>query len=228
MAKLALPAALRGHELIVLGAGAGVLIVGATMLRNRVPIDAGGFDAAPAPGGIDPSALASLLTGATSTGAAAALAGFAPGAELGAAGLGVASQAFDSAAGLASRALDSQSYIGAAGIGLAQSLGQGLTDLLPSPIYPTLPPPVTTPTPVPAPPPPAGTNLWGSDVPATIRAIDPSGSRVAAALRKAGTNYGTVINVVDLANGLTRAGGNFWGKVDPIDVTWLLNWAARH
>lgn len=161
VARFTLPPPLRGHELVVLGAGAGVLIVGAMTLRGRAPAVAvdGGSDG----GGFDPTAIGSLLSQALSQGAAAAVAGFAPGAELGAAGLGVAGQAFDAAAGLAGRAVDSSSYVagtladsqaflGAAGIGLAQQLGQGLTDLLPSPIYPTLPPPVTTP-----PPDPVGT-----------------------------------------------------------------------
>lgn len=70
--------------------------------------------------------------------------------------------------------------------------------------------------------------LWGAEVPASIRVLDPSGRKVAAAIRKTGASFGTVINIVDLATAIKRAGGNDWGRVDPIDVTWLLTWAGRH
>jgi hypothetical protein len=71
-------------------------------------------------------------------------------------------------------------------------------------------------------------SLWGSDVSAAVRAVDPPGTKVASAIRKTGWNYGTLINVGDLAAALKRAGHNYGSVVDPSDVQWLLAWAAKH
>lgn len=92
-------------------------------------------------------------------------------------------------------------------------------------------------TPLPAPlprpaPTPVGTNqpptLWAANVSSAIRSVDPSGAKVAAAIKKTGTGYGTVIDISDLQNAMRRAGHNYGSVVDPSDVVWLLTWAAKH
>jgi hypothetical protein len=72
------------------------------------------------------------------------------------------------------------------------------------------------------------TGLWGADVPANVRAVDPAGARVAAAIRETGWVFGALINQGDLANAMTRAGHKYGQVIDPSDVQWLLDWAASH
>jgi hypothetical protein len=71
-------------------------------------------------------------------------------------------------------------------------------------------------------------SIWGSDVPADIRAVDIDGYRVAAAIRKTGTDYKTTINMTDLETALRRAHIDYKTSVNPIDVVALLNWAKTH
>lgn len=70
--------------------------------------------------------------------------------------------------------------------------------------------------------------IWGSDVAADIRAVDPNGYRVGAAIRETGTLYGSLINMGDLEAALHRAKIDYKTAVNPIDVQALLTWAARH
>jgi hypothetical protein len=69
--------------------------------------------------------------------------------------------------------------------------------------------------------------LWGSDVKAAIRAVDPAGRNVGIAIRRAGHSYGTVINIGDLEAALKLAGHKYGDVVDPSDVSWLLAWSAK-
>lgn len=71
-------------------------------------------------------------------------------------------------------------------------------------------------------------SLWGSDVSSTLRAVDPDGYRVAAAIRKTGLDFKTAINVIDLESAMKRAHIDYKTSVNPIDVQALLAWAARH
>jgi hypothetical protein len=64
-------------------------------------------------------------------------------------------------------------------------------------------------------------------VPANIRAVDPDGRIVGAAVRKAGQNYGTRVDVSDIAAALKRIGHNYGTVVDPSDVQWLINWSVQ-
>jgi hypothetical protein len=68
-------------------------------------------------------------------------------------------------------------------------------------------------------------SIWGKDVSAANRAVDPDGRLVGAAVRKAGHNYGTLVDTADLKAALTKVGHNYGSVVDPSDVKWLLNWA---
>ena len=70
--------------------------------------------------------------------------------------------------------------------------------------------------------------IWGKDVKASIRALDPDGRVVGNAVNKAGHNYGALIDTSDLAAALKRVGHNYGSVVDPADVQWLLNWAKSH
>lgn len=74
---------------------------------------------------------------------------------------------------------------------------------------------------------PAVATLWGSDVPANIRVVDPLGKKVGAAVRKAGRDYKTVVNMGDLEKALENAHINYKTAVNPIDVKSLLDWAAK-
>jgi hypothetical protein len=69
--------------------------------------------------------------------------------------------------------------------------------------------------------------IWGAGVPANIRAVDPDGRIVGAAVRKAGQNYGTRVDVSDIAAALKRVGHNYGSMVDPSDVQWLINWSVQ-
>lgn len=69
---------------------------------------------------------------------------------------------------------------------------------------------------------------WGPDVSAEIRAIDPHATRVAAAIREFGHDFGGLINVGDLAAAMKKAGHQFGAVVDPSDVQKLLVLAANH
>jgi len=68
-------------------------------------------------------------------------------------------------------------------------------------------------------------SIWGKDVTAANRAVDPEGRIVGAAVRKAGHNYGTLVDTADLKAALTKAGHNYGAVVGPGDVQWLINWA---
>jgi hypothetical protein len=67
--------------------------------------------------------------------------------------------------------------------------------------------------------------IWGRDVSAANRAVDPDGRIAGAAVRKAGHNYGTLVDTSDLKAALTKVGHNYGSVVDPSDVQWLINWA---
>ncbi len=71
-------------------------------------------------------------------------------------------------------------------------------------------------------------SIWGADVPANIRVIDPDGRVVGAAVNKAGHNYGSRIDMADLQAALHKIGHNYGSTVDPADVQVLLKWAATH
>lgn len=75
---------------------------------------------------------------------------------------------------------------------------------------------------------PGDPNLWGPDVPGAIEAVDPAGTRVAAAVRKAGQNYGFSVGMADLAAAMRKVHHNYGSVLDASDVRWLLNWAATH
>ena len=68
--------------------------------------------------------------------------------------------------------------------------------------------------------------IWGAGVPANIRAVDPDGRIVGAAVQKAGQNYGSRVDVADIAAALRRIGHNYGSVVDPADVQWLINWSV--
>lgn len=70
--------------------------------------------------------------------------------------------------------------------------------------------------------------MWGSGVPLNIRAVDPTGKKVAAAVKEAGHNYGAVVDMADLEAAMKKVGHNYGTTVDPSDVKWLLDWAAKH
>jgi hypothetical protein len=70
--------------------------------------------------------------------------------------------------------------------------------------------------------------IWGADVPTNIRAVDPDGRLVGAAVTKAGHNYGSRVDMADLQAAMHKIGHNYGSTVDPSDVTWLLQWAATH
>jgi len=63
---------------------------------------------------------------------------------------------------------------------------------------------------------------WGPDVSPQIRAVDPTAFRVAAAIRRTGHDFGSLIDMADLKVALTRAGHQFGSVVDPSDVQALL------
>lgn len=76
--------------------------------------------------------------------------------------------------------------------------------------------------------------LWGPDVPAAIRAVDPSGGKVATAFTKVSHetpggpfHYGSVINLRDIADAYTRLRWKY-SAPNPANVKVLLQWAARH
>ena len=69
---------------------------------------------------------------------------------------------------------------------------------------------------------------WGPDVPADVQAIDPKAANVAAAIRKTGLQYGTVINVGDLQAALKKIKHQFGEVVNPSDVGVLLTWSEQH
>lgn len=64
--------------------------------------------------------------------------------------------------------------------------------------------------------------LWGKDVGANIRALDPTGVKTAAKLKSSGHDYKTQINIVDLKAGLKKRGHDYKTTVDPVDVKVLL------
>jgi GH25 family lysozyme M1 (1,4-beta-N-acetylmuramidase) len=67
---------------------------------------------------------------------------------------------------------------------------------------------------------------WG-DVAADLRAADPKAFRVAAAIRKTGRSYGTVIDRTDLEEALKAIGHDFGTMVNPSDVDALLTWSEQ-
>jgi GH25 family lysozyme M1 (1,4-beta-N-acetylmuramidase) len=68
---------------------------------------------------------------------------------------------------------------------------------------------------------------WGPEVAADVRAADPKAHRVAAAIRKTGKAYGTVINIGDIEAALKAIGHNFGVVVNPPDVDVLLTWSEQ-
>ncbi len=59
---------------------------------------------------------------------------------------------------------------------------------------------------------------WGTDVSQAIQHVDPTAMRVALAIRRAGHDFGTVINTGDLIVAMTKARHDFGAAVDPGDV----------
>jgi hypothetical protein len=68
---------------------------------------------------------------------------------------------------------------------------------------------------------------WGPDVAPDIRIVDPKAHNVAAAIRKTGRTYGTVINISDLEAALNKIGHPFGAVVNPSDVAVLLTWSDQ-
>lgn len=71
-------------------------------------------------------------------------------------------------------------------------------------------------------------NLWGPDVRADVKAVDPSGRRVALAVNRTGHSYGSVVDTADLEAAMKRAHIDYGTVVDPADVRNLLAWSAKH
>lgn len=76
--------------------------------------------------------------------------------------------------------------------------------------------------------------LWGPDVPATIRVLDPGGRLVAAAFTKVSHqtpggafHYGSVINLPDIAAAYKRLHW-VYNAANPAALQVLLGWAAKH
>lgn len=62
----------------------------------------------------------------------------------------------------------------------------------------------------PVPPaPPTDVSLWASDVPANVKALDPSGKATDRAFRKLKRRYGTVINLIDLEHAFNDLGWDY-------------------
>lgn len=85
----------------------------------------------------------------------------------------------------------------------------------------------------PGPPGPAGTTgtnppvnvkstLWGSDVPASIQKLDPTGKLTAGLFSKLHLGYGTVINMSDLKAAFAKAHLSYGSVIEPADVANLL------
>lgn len=84
----------------------------------------------------------------------------------------------------------------------------------------------------PGPPGPAGTppkppvnvksTLWGSDVPASIQRLDPTGKLTASLFSKLHLGYGTVINMSDLKAAFAKAHLSYGSVIEPQDVFNLL------
>ncbi len=70
--------------------------------------------------------------------------------------------------------------------------------------------------------------VWADNVPLGTRVPDPVGARVGRAVLEAGHNYGTFVNVSDVATALDRVGHDYGSVVGAGDVQWLLDWAASH
>ena len=65
--------------------------------------------------------------------------------------------------------------------------------------------------------------IWGPDVKASIRVLDPDGRIVGRAVNNAGHNYGSLIDTADLAAALKKVGHNYGSVVDAADVQWLID-----
>lgn len=63
---------------------------------------------------------------------------------------------------------------------------------------------------------------WAPGVPPEIQAVDPTARKVALAVRRAGHDFGTVIDVSDLVAALEKAGHPFGATVNPSDVEALI------
>jgi hypothetical protein len=68
--------------------------------------------------------------------------------------------------------------------------------------------------------------VWG-DVSNEIKAVDPKATRVAAAIRRTGHDFGSAIDLDDLKVALKRAGHDFGVHVDPADVQALLGKSGK-
>jgi hypothetical protein len=70
--------------------------------------------------------------------------------------------------------------------------------------------------------------LWGSDVAADVRALDPMGRKVAAAIRASGRGFGSVINLLDIEKACNTA-KILYKKLGYANATKaLLAWAVTH
>jgi hypothetical protein len=67
---------------------------------------------------------------------------------------------------------------------------------------------------------------WGANVPAEIRAVDPKPMRVAMAIREARHDFGSQIDMEDLAAAMKKAGQDFGQVVNVEDVKKFLKNAA--
>lgn len=76
--------------------------------------------------------------------------------------------------------------------------------------------------------PPVLTSLWGKDVPADIRAVDPktplhpAGWHVGQAIKRTGHYFGGLINMLDIKLALDRIGHNYGSVINPTDVEYLV------
>lgn len=97
-----------------------------------------------------------------------------------------------------------------------------------------LKPPVPTPKPVPSPnpgrigppshvpPPITYGKIWGSDVPAAIKNVDPSGTGIAALFKKLHLGYGTVVNMGDLKAAFNKVKLSYGSVIEAKDLQNLL------
>lgn len=63
---------------------------------------------------------------------------------------------------------------------------------------------------------------WAPGVPPEIKAVDPTATKVALAIRRAGHDFGSVIDLSDLVAALEKAGHPFGATVNPSDVQALI------
>jgi len=71
-------------------------------------------------------------------------------------------------------------------------------------------------------------NYWGADVPAALRAVNHSGESVAIAVRQAGDDYGSRVDMADLVAAFKKLNHNYGSIIDSSDIRWLLTWSVQH